>query len=86
MHAVSSGGPSSNRAYASTRGGGGGGGGGAGGGSSVRGEKGAGRDGAKKQVYRIGKTKITLDGKDGKTLDDIIEVRRDPDNQTSTLP
>ncbi len=26
-------------------------------------------------VYRIGKQKFTLDGKDGKTLDDIIEVR-----------
>ena len=28
-------------------------------------------------VYRIGKQKFTLDGKDGKTLDDIIEVGTD---------
>ena len=26
------------------------------------------------QVYRIGNQKFTLDGKDGKTLDDVIEV------------
>jgi hypothetical protein len=28
-----------------------------------------------KAVYRIGNQKITIDGKNGKTLDDIIEVR-----------
>lgn len=77
MHAVSSGGPS-NRSYGGGQrgGGGGGGGGGAGGGGGGGGGQrkggGAGKDG--KQVYRIGNQKITLDGKDGKTLDDIIEV------------
>ena len=29
----------------------------------------------KKTVYRVGKQKFTLDGRDGKTLDDIIEVK-----------
>ena len=29
----------------------------------------------KRTVYRVGKQKFTLDGRDGKTLDDIIEVR-----------
>ena len=30
----------------------------------------------KGKVYKIGKQKFTLDGKDGKTLDDVIEVMK----------
>jgi hypothetical protein len=45
----------------------GGGGGGVGGGGGGKGKGGG-------TVYRIGNQKFTLDGKEGKTLDDIIEV------------
>ena len=45
---------------------------------------GGGDDGYEKSgmgpVYRIGKHKFRLDGKDGKTLDDIIEVQSNPLN------
>ena len=59
------------------RGGGRGGGGGGGGGGGYGGGGGGGlaiKKGEKGTVYRIGNQKFTLDGKDGKTLDDIIEV------------
>ena len=69
MHAV--------RSAGLNRGGGGqygkhGGGGSGGGGGMVLKNKGH----QKGTVYRIGKQTFTLDGKDGKTLDDIIEVSR----------
>ena len=48
------------------------------GGNNDDGKRGVGEDGYEKSgmgpVYRIGKHKFRLDGKDGKTLDDIIEA------------
>ena len=69
MHVVSSG-----RNY-----GGGGGGRSGGASSSSAGRNKEDPDGRKKgdagkTTYRIGNQKFTLDGKDGKTLDDVIEV------------
>jgi hypothetical protein len=89
MHAVSSGGNS--RSYRNGGGGGvggsksdhddgkrskgGGGGGGVGGGGGGKGKGGG-------TVYRIGNQKFTLDGKEGKTLDDIIEVLHQQQHET----
>ncbi len=89
MHVVSSGGDK--RGF-SVSGGGGGGGrrGGGGGGGGSGGDGGGGgtviKGGKKGTVYRIGNRKFTLDGKDGKTLDDIIEVRRTREVTRSTWP